>query len=305
MSVAAVNVAAMPSHLHEVLVEMFRDRPVLAAELLAGPLGVAVPTFQRASLSSGELTDVAPTEYRADVVVTLTVEETPVLAVVVEAQLRTDARKRRTWPAYVATLHARPGCPVLLLVVCPDPAVAAWCAAPIVVGDPGLVLTPLVLGPAEVPVVTDLTLARRSPELAVLSAMAHGHGARPGQTMVFEALLAALNVVDHDHANLYADVVLAVLPAAARDYLEAFMSTTTHRYQSDFARRYFDQGEASGAAKGEARGEARAVLAFLDARGIEVPDDVREEIASCSDLDQLDTWIRRAATASKVQELFE
>jgi len=83
------------------------------------------------------------------------------------------------------------------------------------------------------------------------------------------------------------------------------MITTPHRYQSDFARRYFDQGEASGAAKGEARGEARAVLAFLDARGIEVPDDVREEIASCSDLDQLDTWIRRAATASKVQELFE
>jgi len=295
----------MPSHLHEVLVEMFRDRPVLAAELLAGPLGVAVPSFQRASLSSGELTDVAPTEYRADAVVTLTVEDIPVLAVVVEAQLRTDPRKRRTWPAYVATLHARLGCPVLLLVLCPDPAVAAWCAAPIVVGDPGLVLTPLVLGPAEVPVVTDLALARRSPELAVLSAMAHGHAARPGQMMVFEALLAALNVVDHDHANLYADVVLAVLPAAARDYLEAFMTTTTHRYQSDFARRYFDQGAASGEARGEARGEAKAVLAVLDARGIEVPDDVREEIATCTDLDQLDTWVRLAATATKVNELFD
>jgi hypothetical protein len=32
----------MPSHLHETLVEMFRDRPALAAELLAGPLGVSV-----------------------------------------------------------------------------------------------------------------------------------------------------------------------------------------------------------------------------------------------------------------------
>lgn len=48
------------------------------------------------------------------------------------------------------------------------------------------------------------------------------HGGRPGQTAVFEALMAAPEVVDHDHANLYADVVLAVLPAAARDYLEAF-----------------------------------------------------------------------------------
>ena len=75
------------------------------------------------------------------------------------------------------------------------------------------------------------------------------------------------------------------------------MSTTTHRYHSDFARRYFARGEASG--------EARAVLAVLDARGIEVPAEVREEIASCTDLDQLDEWIRRAATASKVHELFD
>ena len=79
------------------------------------------------------------------------------------------------------------------------------------------------------------------------------------------------------------------------------MTTTAHPYQSDFARRYFDQGEAAG----EARGEAKAVLAFLDARGIEVPDKVREQIATCTDIDQLDTWVRRAATARTVQDLFE
>ena len=50
----------MPSHLHEVLIEMFRDRPAFAADLLAGPLGVGVPEFHKALLSSGELTDVAP-----------------------------------------------------------------------------------------------------------------------------------------------------------------------------------------------------------------------------------------------------
>ncbi len=285
----------MPSHLHEVLIEMFRDRPVLAVELLAGPLGVAVPAFDRAALSSAELTDVAPTEYRADLVVTLASGGAPVLAVVVEVQLRADARKRRTWPAYVATLYARLGCAVLLLVVCPDPAVARWCAAPIVVGEPGLVLTPVVLGPAEVPVVTDPALARASPELTVLSALAHGSG--PDQPAVFEALLTALDVVDHDHANLYADVVLSVLPTAARNYLEALMTTTTRQYQSDFARRYFGEGEATG--------EARALLAVLDARGIEVPDEVRADIVGCTDIDQLDTWIRRAATAGTVADLFD
>jgi len=157
--------------------------------------------------------------------------------------------------------------------------------------------------------VTDPAVARAQPEVAVLSAMAHGER----QEGVFDALLAALEVVDHDHGKLYADFVLTALPAAVRAYLEDLMTTATHRYQSDFARRYYAEGaaegraegRAEGQAEGQAEGEARAVLAVLDARGIEVPDPVREDITSCTDLDQLDTWIRRAATANKVQELFD
>jgi hypothetical protein len=191
----------------------------------------------------------------------------------------------------VATLHARSGCPVALLVMSPNHRVAEWCAAPILVGEPDFVLTPLVLGPGEVPAVTDPVLARRNPELAVLSALAHGRRSAPRP--IFEALLAALDVVDQDHANLYADVVLAALPTAARDYLEALMITKTHEYQSDFARRYFT------------RGEAKAVLGFLKARGIEVPDYVRDRITGCTDADQFDTWISRAATVEKVQDLFD
>jgi len=80
-----------------------------------------------------------------------------------------------------------------------------------------------------------------------------------------------------------------------------------HRYQSDFARRYFAQGEAQGKAEGraegKAEGEARAVLAVLDARGVEVPERVRADIADCTDLVQLRSWIRLAATASKIEDL--
>jgi hypothetical protein len=303
VSASAVRVTPMPSYLHEVLVEMFRDRPALAAELLTGPLGLSVPLFGRARVFSADLTNVAPTEYRADAVVTLSVGDAPVLGVVVEVQLSDDGRKRRSWPAYVATLYARLGCPVELLVVCPDPVDAAWCGTPIAVNGSGFVLTPQVLGPAQVPVVTDPELAKRQPELAVLSAMAHGE--RFGGKGVFEALLAALEAVDQDHADLYTDIVLAALPEAIRDYLEALMSASAIRarygYQSDFARRYYGEGKA----EGKAEGEARAVLAVLDARGIEVPDPVREDITGCTDLDQLDTWIRRAVTANKVQDLFD
>ncbi|MDI6097714.1 hypothetical protein QLQ12_03750 [Actinoplanes sp. NEAU-A12] len=68
----------------------------LAAELLDGPLHGALPEYEEAHLSSAELTDVAPTEYRADAVVTLTRSGADVLAVVIEVQLRVDTKKRRS-----------------------------------------------------------------------------------------------------------------------------------------------------------------------------------------------------------------
>jgi hypothetical protein len=216
---------------------------------------------------------------------------------VIEVQLRVAARKRRSWPAYVATLHARLGCPVVLMVVCPVQAVADWCGEPIRFGPPASVLTPVALGPQQVPLITDAATARHVPELVVLSALAHG--SRPDPQPVFHALLTALDAIDHDHAKLYTDLILSVLPAAARDCLEEFMTTTSHRYQSDFARRYFSEGEA----QGEAKGEAQALLAVLEARGIDVPDDLRDRIVSCTDLDRLGGWIRQAATAHKIEDL--
>ncbi|MGH3765131.1 MAG: hypothetical protein ACRDTX_08270, partial [Pseudonocardiaceae bacterium] len=69
--------------MHEMLIEMVRQRPSLVAELLADALGMDLPAYQVARVESGELTDLAPTEYRADAAVVLTCADTPVLAVVV------------------------------------------------------------------------------------------------------------------------------------------------------------------------------------------------------------------------------
>jgi len=302
LSVGVGSVACMPSSLHEALIEMFRQRPALAAELLADALGVELPAFQAARIEPGELTDVIPTEYRADVVVVLIGAQGPVLAVVVEVQLGRDQDKRWSWPIYLATLRGRLRCPTVLLVVCVDTATATWCATPIELGHPGARLTPLVLGPDRVPVVTDLDEAARGPELSVLSAMAHG--AHPDRSKVLDALLSALAAVDEDLALLYSDIVLAALPVAAQHYLEALMTTRTYEYQSDFARRHRSQGRAEGEAEGRAEAKVMAVLAVLDTRGIEVPDDARARITQCSDLHQLDTWVRRAVTADSVQDLF-
>lgn len=278
---------------------MFRRQPSLAAELLAGALKMDLPVFEQARVEPCGFTDLAPAEYRADAVVVLTAADAPVLAVVVEVQLGRDQDKRWSWPIYLATLRGRLRCPAVLLVVCVDAATAAWCATPIELGHPGARLVPLVLGPDRMPVVTEVRDAGRIPELSVLSAMAHG--ARPDRRGVLDALLGALAAVDDQRAALYCDVVLASLPVAARRYLEALMSTRSYEYQSEFVRRYVFQGRA----EGEAKGEVRAVLAVLDARGIDIPTDARTRITECSDLDQLDTWVRRAATADSVHDLFE
>jgi len=289
----------VPSTAHEALVELFRNRPALAAELLATSLGVTVPCFERARLDSGDLTDLAPTEYRADAVVVLTRQDLPVLAVVIEVQLARDQRKRRSWPVYLTTLHARLRCPAILLVLCAAADTAAWCRAPIAIGHPGWVLRPLALGPDTVPVVTDVEEASRAPELAVLSAMAHG--GHPDRDKVLDALLTALRAIDEDHATLYYDVVSAALPEAARHHLEALMRTRTYEYQSDFARKYFGQGQQAGRAKGE----SEALLTVLAAREIDVPEDAKARITGCTDFHQLDAWIRRAATASTIEEVLD
>lgn len=289
----------MPSRLHEVLIELFRQEPNLVAELLANPLDVDVPAYRQADLAPTDLNDLVPTEFRADAVVVLRDNSgEPVLAIVVEAQLRRDPDKRWSWPAYLTTLRARQRCSTVLLVVCSDATTARWCASPIPLGHPGLVLTPLVLGPDQIPAVTDPDEAVRSPQIAVLSAMAHG--ASPDHEAIINALVKAISSIDKDHALLYSEAVRATLPTAARQYLESKMINLSYRDSTTFAGHYFTRGKA----EGKVEGEAEAILTVLEARGINVPKHVRTRITTCTDLGQLKTWTRRAATITTIDELF-
>lgn len=61
----------MASMAHEVLVDLFKSRPSLGAELLSEALGLALPIYTEARLISIDLTQIRPAEYRADVVVLL------------------------------------------------------------------------------------------------------------------------------------------------------------------------------------------------------------------------------------------
>src|SRR6185436_17325929 len=133
----------MPSQLHEVLLQLFRNRPLLAPELMRDALHCELPAFTEARIDSADLTDVEPAEYRADLVVLL-LDGVAVYGIIVEAQLARKPRKKFVWPVYATSLRARLEVPVCVLVVAADDAIARWAAQPIDLGN-GNVFRPLVL----------------------------------------------------------------------------------------------------------------------------------------------------------------
>jgi hypothetical protein len=242
----------MPSFEHQGFIELFPHRPELAAELLRDVLRIELPAYTEACVESADLTDIKPAERRADLVVLLALGK-PVLGIVVEVQLQPDPDKRRRWPAYVVGLHDRLDCAACVLVVAPSESTARRCREPIELG-PGNVFRPLVVGPASVPIVDDVALAERDPELAVLSVMAHGHEAH-AEALGRTALLAIQRLTDDRHA-LYSDLVLAAVSKAVRTALEELMASGNYEFQSDFVKKFL------------AKGRAEALLSMLDARGL-------------------------------------
>jgi hypothetical protein len=276
----------MPSKPHEWLVELFRNRPLLAPELLRDALHAELPKFTEARIDSADLTDIQPTQYRADLVVLL-LEKGPVLGIVVEAQLSRDNEKQFAWPVYVATLRARFKCPVWLLVVTTDEAIARWAAKPIELGG-GNRFVPLVLHPSVVPEVTDEAQAQSDPELAVLSAVAHGKDADGEKAVrIAHAALCALRGLDPRRSTLYLDFV-QTLSEAARRAMQA-MDPAKYEYQSDFARRYV------------AEGRAALVIRQLTLRFGPLTQEVEARIAQAS-IEQLDEMGERLLTAQTLDE---
>jgi hypothetical protein len=128
------------------------------------------------------------------------------------------------------------------------------------------------------------------------------HGQSEAAEAIGLAFLAAADELDEERRAVYGDLVLSSLNAAARRKLEAMMKSG-YEFQSEFARSYVAKGVEKGRAQGILEAKAHDVLAFLEARGLEVPVEVRERVLASTDLDELDRWIRRAAIISDAREL--
>ncbi|MFZ5889993.1 MAG: hypothetical protein ACOY0T_02905 [Myxococcota bacterium] len=299
----------MPSSLHEALALLFRNRPELAPELIRAVSGLEVPDYSTVRVESADLTSLQPAEYRADLVLLLFKNDRPVFGIVFEAQLTRSRRKRFAWPAYSCGIHARFECEVVVLVVAPTARVARWAAKQVRIG-PGHTFTPLVLGPEAIPIVTDPERARALPELAVLSAIAHGKGDAETAVRIAVAAFAGIQSEyrrDADRLVLYYDLIYAALGAAARKALE--MIPQGYKFRSEPIRNAIAQGlkegRERGRAEGQAEGRSGAVLAVLESRNLTITEAQRERILGETDSATLDRWLRRVATIASTEELFE
>jgi hypothetical protein len=229
-----------------------------------------------------------------------------VLAIVVEPQGRASVDKGVSWPVYATTARKANNCPrAVLIVVCWDPAQAHECRRIIATGHPGLVFIPIVISQDNAP-----SLAAASPYLVLFNAVigAVNLDTQEGRFQVIEAISAT--GATGSHFRSICDIILGIASDAAHDHLEELMGIT---YKSRFVDGWYQQGRAAGEAQGEARGEARGeakaraadILRILKSRDLRPSRAQREQIESCADLGQLDTWFDRALAATTVASVFE
>ena len=110
------------------------------------------------------------------------------------------------------------------------------------------------------------------------------------------AALAATVGLDEERATLYEDVVLSCLSNATRRQLEEMMASSGYEIQDALIRKNVERGRAEGTAK--------AVLAVLEARGLAIPEEVRQQVTASADVAELERWLRRAAVVSSARDIF-
>jgi hypothetical protein len=287
----------MPSITHEAPIELIRQNPALAVELLRAMTDVPLPAETDISLGPTDLTDVVPAKYLADAVVVVSdaASGVPVLVIIVEPQGRDDPTKEFSWPVYITAVRRAVQCRrAFLLVICPDPDEAEKCRRVIRTGHPGFDLVPEVIDPFNAP---DADGA--SPYLAIFAACmgAIDLETEQGARRVLAAIVdTGAGIADRERLTT---IIMAIASGAARRILEDMM--TTIEWKDPFIEGLKQQGREQGLEEGK----AEYLLKVIDARRIAVTDQERERVISCTDLTQLDQWFDRAVSANTAADIFK
>ncbi|MFF0854963.1 hypothetical protein ACWDU8_16645 [Streptomyces sp. NPDC003388] len=292
----------MVTSTHEASHRIFQDRPELLAPVF-DLLGVPMSAKASVSVLSADVTEIQPLERRVDTVLRVEPSDGDAFLLAVETQGRRDNRKATSWSYYVAYLQEKFCLPVLLLVTCTDRSTAGWASGPFTCEVRGWTTHsthPLVLSPDNVPMITDRRTAARNLAMATFSAITHSKN--PKATAILEALFGALRETDPLTAVYFSGLLeIGLGDTPARQTWRKLMGFTNFfPGRGTLLEETFLEGEA----RGEARGEAKAILRFLEARGISVPEEARDRITSCTDLDLLNHWLDRTPHVESVDDLF-
>ncbi|MFJ3925652.1 hypothetical protein [Streptomyces sp. NPDC090022] len=319
---------------HEASHRIFQDRPELLAPVF-GILGVPLPPKATIDVLTPDATEIRPLERRVDSVLRVETSEGARFLLAIEAQGRRDPDKASSWTYYLAYLRAKYELPALLLVLCRDKTTARWAAGPFTMAAEGWTSVsthPLVLGPGNVPLITDPAEAARNLALATFSALTHGRDERA--PAILEALMQAMGATDSATHLYYSEMLeIGLGDSPAGDTWRTLMGVTSYfpgrgtlieKAMLEGAARGMAEGKAEGLAEGLAagkaaglaegkaegqaaglaQGKAEDILRLLDRRGIAVSLDIRVRVSACTDIDVLDHWFDRAITATTADELF-
>ena len=287
---------------HEAPLELIRQHPALAVDLLHAFTGLSVPEQADIRLGPNSLNALTPAESTADAVVIVSDPATgaPQVVIVVEPQGRDDQTKRFAWPAYLANVRSTVKCPTaVLIVVCPDPREADKCRQVIAMGHPGWDLRPIVIDPQHAP--DDNAGPYLTLFLACLSALDMTDPA------VARHVLDAIGNTGASQADRMklSTIILKRASDAARPILEDLMSTI--EWKNDFIEGFLEPRAREGRQGQRSAVSARItfIMKVLGSRDLHPTKKQLSRLAECTDLTTLDRWVDRSLTAASAAEVFK
>ncbi|GCB46675.1 hypothetical protein [Streptomyces sp. NL15-2K] len=281
---------------HEAMHRIFQEYPGLFAGV-SKVLNLPFIPPESVTVLTTDLTEIQPVERRVDTLLRFNGAQPLLLAV--EAQSAKDPNKSASWAYYLSFLYTKYKIPPLLLVVCQDRATAEWAAQPVPIGPrwwASLTLRPLVAGPHNMPVIEDPEEARADLALATLSAITHAKDA------AVDGILKALSTALRDVPEAVADPIIEFTAQGlgvnrrAGELWRNLVAVDLSFYKSYISEEIRDEGRA--------QGRAEDILLVLGARGLDVPDEIRDRITGCDDPDLLRRWLTRAVTAPSAEAIF-
>jgi hypothetical protein len=162
-------------------------------------------------------------------------------------------------------------------------------------GARGSNITPLPIGPGEVPVIGNLEEAMADPGLLMLSGWHHAEDSDETRELLVGLIVEVLQwleAVDKEKARQYYRLAGAILPMPSKRRIKEMSATALQEF---LANEFYPEWTCEG--------RVQDILDVLETREIPVPDDVRAELLDCQDPRRLTVWLKRSVTAATARDV--